>query len=55
MAWNNKSQCFRMMREHDNELHCIEESLKHKLSHEALSNKILSLEALKKPIEEIEC
>jgi hypothetical protein len=33
-----------MMRQHDNELHCIEESLKHKLSHEAL----------KKPIEEIE-
>ena len=46
MSWNNKSQCFRMMGQHEPELECIEKSLQHKIIREALSNKILCLKDL---------
>jgi len=51
MAWNNKSQCFRMMGQHEVELQCIEKALEYKITREALSNKILCLEALNRTAE----
>jgi tetratricopeptide (TPR) repeat protein len=46
IAWNNKAQCFRMLRQHRRELQYINKALKYKKKPEFFSNKILCLETL---------